>query len=69
MTSGHRFVFLEVKVSPVTGGRNEVYAAVDPGVWNPFLPVDVDFFLQVGLILVIDELHNGLPTDKREEII
>lgn len=45
-------------------GRYEVYAAVHPGVWDPLLPVDVDFLLQVGFILVVDELHNGLPADK-----
>ena len=45
-------------------GRYEVYAAVNPGVWDPLLPVDVDFLLQVGFILVVDELHNGLPADK-----
>lgn len=38
-----------------------------PGVWDPLLPVDVDFLLQVGFILVIDELHNGLPADKQTE--
>lgn len=40
---------------------DEVYAAVDSGVWNPFLPVDVDLLLQVRLILVINELHDGQP--------
>lgn len=50
-------------------GGDEVYAAVHPGVRDPLLPVDVDFFLQVGFILVIDELHNGLPagTGNRNE--
>lgn len=50
---------------PVACGRYEVYAAVHPGVWDPLLPVDVDFLLQVGFILVIDELHYGLPADKK----
>lgn len=45
-------------------GRDEVYAAVHPGVRDPLLPVDVDFLLQVGFILVIDELHYGLPAGK-----
>lgn len=45
----------------MASGRYEVYAAVHPGVWDPFLPVNVDFLLQVGFILVIDELHDGLP--------
>ena len=49
--------------SPVASGGDEVYAAVDPGVWDPLLPVDVDLLLQVGLVLVVDELHNGLPTE------
>lgn len=40
---------------------DEIYAAVDSGVWNPFLPVDVDLLLQVCLILVINEFHDGLP--------
>lgn len=51
-------------ISPVASGRYEVYAAVHPGVWDPLLSVDVDFLLQVGFILVIDELHDGLPADK-----
>lgn len=41
--------------------RDEVNATVDSGVWDPFLPVDVDLLLQVRLILVINELHDGLP--------
>lgn len=45
----------------MASGRYEVYAAVHPGIWYPFLPVNVDFLLQVGFILVIDELHDGLP--------
>lgn len=45
----------------MAGGWDEVEAAVDTGVGNALLPVDVDFLLQVLLILVIDELHNGLP--------
>lgn len=43
--------------------RDEVYAAVDSGVWDSLLPVDVDLLLQVRLILVIDELHDGLPAE------
>lgn len=45
----------------MSGRGDEVYAAVDSGVWNPFLPVDVDLLLQVCLVLVINELHDGLP--------
>lgn len=50
----------------MSGRGNEVYAAVDSGVRNPFLPVDVDLLLQVRLVLVIDELHDGLPAGPRE---
>lgn len=48
---------------------DEVNATVDSGVWNPFLSVDVDLLLQVCLILVINELHDGLParSDKLSE--
>lgn len=40
---------------------DEVYAAVNSGVWDPFLSVDVDLLLQVCLILVVNEFHDGLP--------
>ena len=50
------YVFL-----PVACGRYEVYAAVHPGVWDPLLPVDVDLLLEIRLVLVINELHDGLP--------
>lgn len=40
---------------------DEVNTTVDSGVWNPFLSVDVDLLLQVCLILVVNELHDGLP--------
>ena len=46
---------------PVSRRGNKINAAVDSGVWNPFLPVDVDLFLQVRLVLVINELHDGPP--------
>lgn len=49
----------------MSGGWDEVYAAVDSGVRDPLLPVDVDLLLQVGLVLVIDELHDGLPAGRR----
>lgn len=45
----------------MASGGDEVYAAVHPGVWDPLLPVDVDLLLQVGFILVVDKLHDGLP--------
>lgn len=47
---------------------DEVNAAVHPGVWDPLLPVDVDFLLQVGFVLVIDELHDGLPAGRKPVI-
>lgn len=50
----------------MASGRYEVYAAVHPGVWDPFLPVNVDFLLQVGFILIIDELHDGLPAETKK---
>lgn len=46
---------------PVSSRGDEVYAAVDSGVWNPFLSVNVDLLLQVRLILVINELHDRQP--------
>lgn len=49
-------------------GRNEVNAAVDSGVWDPLLPVYVDLLLQVGFVLVIDELHDGLPADGGQQM-
>jgi len=48
---------------PVSCGGDEVYAAVHPGVRDPLLPVDVDLLLQVRLVLVVDELHDGLPAE------
>lgn len=45
----------------MTGRGDEVYAAMDSGVLNPFLPVDVDFLLKVRFILVVNKLHDGLP--------
>lgn len=50
--------------SPVASGRDEVYAAVHPGVGDSLLPVNVDLFLQVGFVLVVDELHDGLPAEE-----
>lgn len=45
----------------MAGGGDEVEAAVDAGVWDALLAVDVDLLLQVFLVLIIDELHDGLP--------
>lgn len=46
---------------PVSCRGDEVYAAVDSGVWDPFLPVNVYLLLEIRLILVINKLHDGLP--------
>lgn len=48
-------------ISPVARRGDEVDAAVHAGVRDPLLPVDVDLLLQVGFVLVVDELHDGLP--------
>lgn len=54
--------------SPVACGGDEVNAAVHPGVWDPLLPVDVDFLLQVGFVLLTDELRDGLPAGRKPVI-
>lgn len=51
----------------MAGGWDEVYTAMHPRVGDPLLPVNVDFLLQVLLVLVVDELHDGLPAAEREE--
>lgn len=50
----------------VAGGWDEVYTAVHPRVRDPLLAVNVDFLLQVLFILVVDELHDGLPAAEKE---
>lgn len=45
----------------MTSWGDEINAAVDSGVWDPFLPVDVNFLLEVCFILVVNKLHDGLP--------
>lgn len=54
----HGAVFV---LSPVSSRGYKIYAAVDSRVWDPLLSVDVDLLLQVRFILVVDELHYGLP--------
>lgn len=49
----------------MAGGRDEVEAAVDARVRDALLSVDVDLLLQVLLVLVVDELHDGLPAAQR----
>ena len=51
---------------PMSSRGDEINATVDSGVGNPLLPVDVDLLLQVRLVLVINKLHDGLPT-KRDQ--
>lgn len=53
----------------MAGRRDEIYAAVDSGVWDSFLSVDVDLLLQVRLVLVINEFHNRLPARAQQEMI
>lgn len=53
----------------MSGRGDEVYAAVNSGVWDPFLPVDIDLLLQVRLVLVINELHDGLPARPQQGLI
>lgn len=52
-------------ISPVARRGDEVDAAVHAGVRDPLLPVDVDLLLQVDFVLVVDELHDGLPAGRR----
>lgn len=49
----------------MAGGRQEVNAAVDPGVWDSPLPVDAKLFPQELLILLIDVLHYRLPAEMK----
>ena len=52
----------------VAGGGDEVQAAVNAGVRDALLPVDVDLLLQVLLVLVVDELHDGLPAAWKDPV-
>lgn len=54
---------------PVSRRGDKVYAAVNSGVWDSFLPVDVDLLLQVCFVLVINELHDGLPARPQQALI
>lgn len=49
----------------VARGWDEINTAVHPRVGDLLLPVDVDLLLQVLLVLVVDELHDGLPAAER----
>lgn len=68
LVCAHVSIFNHVSL-PVSGRGDEVYAAVDSGVRNPFLPVDVYLLLQVRLVLVINKLHDGLPARPWQEWI
>lgn len=48
-------------------GWDEINTAVHPRVGDLLLAVNVDLLLQVLLVLVVDELHDGLPAAEREE--
>ena len=45
----------------MSGGGQEVDAAVDTRVRDPSLPVDVELLLEVLLILLVDILYYRLP--------
>lgn len=51
----------------VARGWDEINTAVHPCVRDLLLPVNVDLLLQVLLVLVVDELHDGLPAAGGEE--
>lgn len=52
----------------MTRGGDEVQAGVDAGVMVGVQdPTDLQFFLQVGLKLGIDEFHNGLVAKRGEQ--
>lgn len=52
----------------MSSGREEVYAAVDSGVWYFLLAVDMQLLPQIFLILFIDVLRYGLPTGDRVSV-
>lgn len=45
----------------MSSGRDEVEAAVNPGVWDHLLPRDTQLLVQVLVKLLIDMLQNGCP--------
>lgn len=51
----------------VARGWDEINTAVHPRVGDPLLAVNVDLLLQVLLVLVVDELHDGLPAAETGE--
>lgn len=51
--------------TPVPGGRDEVEAAVDSGVWDHLLPGDAHLLVQVPVKLVIHVFQDRRPAAKR----
>lgn len=51
---------------PVSSGWQEVDAAMNAGVRDSSLPVDIQFLFQIFFILFIDILYNGLPAEKQK---
>ena len=51
----------------MSSGRDEVEAAVNPGVWDHLLPRDTQLLIQVLVKLLIDVLQNGCPARRGEE--
>ena len=51
----------------MSSGRDEVEAAVNPGVWDHLLPRDTQLLVQVLVKLLIDMLQNGCPARRGEE--
>ena len=51
----------------MSSGRDEVEAAVNPGVWDHLLPCDTQLLVQVLIKLLIDVLQNGCPARRGEE--
>jgi len=52
--------------APVSSGWQEVHAAVNAGVRDSSLPVDIQLLLQICFVLFIDILYNGLPAEKKD---
>ncbi len=49
---------------PVTSRRDEVEAAVNPGIWDHLLPINAHLFVQVLVELLVDILQNRQPARK-----
>lgn len=49
-------------------GWQEVDTAVDAGVGDPSLPVDVQLLLQIFLVLLVDVRDDGLPAEEKQHV-